>query len=412
MSRTLKLLFLVLFFAVGLFAAEAKLVSVKTSDTSVVLEFSSPVSSDDIKQNKLDNPQNKSTYRSFFDIRAVSMIKPQSFTKTKLFDALKVSQFDKEHIRVVAVLDTHDKLVYRIDGKSVIVENEQKQSKEKQDTTKSQDNSTKSENTKNEAAKDVLSNLNLESDKKQESTIEPSLVNNSQPQVPDKRKIIVIDPGHGGKDSGAIGINSKKEKNIVFAVAVLTKELLEKRGYKVLLTRDGDYFVELQDRTRFADSKGADLFLSIHANAVDLRHSDPGKAKGVETFFLSPARSERAKRAAEKENGPSMDVMDSITKGAFLNVLNREKIVASNKFAIDIHRAVLANLRAKFKDTVDGGVREAPFWVLVGAQMPAVLVEIGYITNPDEAERFDNPIFRNLLARGLADAVDSYFENN
>ncbi len=371
------------------------------------MEFASPLSKSDIKQNTLENPANKSTIRQFFDINAVLVMKPEVIAISNLSREIRVSQFDKEHIRVVLLLDKKDKIDYKLDGKLFIISSSSK----KPLINETQDKSPKKESS------NILNELNLELEKNSSAITSTNMAIDDKLPIKSKerlerKKLIVLDPGHGGKDSGAIGVSSRMEKNIVLNMAIITKAILEKRGYEVVLTRDADYFVELQDRTRFANSKGADLFISIHANAVDLKHSDPGKAKGVETFFLSPARSDRAKRAAEKENGANMDMMDDLSRGTFLNVLNRDKIVASNKLAIDIHRFVLGNVRSKFNQAVDGGVREAPFWVLVGAQMPAILLEIGYITNPDEAERFDSPIFKALLAKGVADGVDSYFDNN
>jgi N-acetylmuramoyl-L-alanine amidase len=305
-------------------------------------------------------------------------------------------------------LDKGQKLSIKIDGKKIIFEpNQPKQQVSAKELVSSEQEKPK------ESFSDMFKDIKLELEKKHS---EPVSQSDSQPaathEQDGRKKLIIIDPGHGGKDSGAIGINSRQEKDLVFTVSLILKELLERKGYKAILTRDGDYFIELQERTRFANHKGADLFVSVHANAVDLRHSDPSKAKGVETFFLSPARSERAKRSAEKENGYGVGTMDGLSKEAFLNLLNRDKIVASNKFAIDIQKYMLANLRSKYKNTVDGGVREAPFWVLVGAQMPAVLVELGYITNPEEAEYFEDAMYRALLAKGIAEGVDSYFENN
>jgi len=104
--------------------------------------------------------------------------------------------------------------------------------------------------------------------------------------------------------------------------------------------------------------------------------------------------------------------MDILSKNTLLNFLNREKIIQSNKLAIDIQANILKSLRAKYKDIKDGGVRPAPFWELVGAGMPAVLVEVGYITNPTEAQRLFNPFYQNRIAKGLADGVESYFLKN
>ncbi len=223
-------------------------------------------------------------------------------------------------------------------------------------------------------------------------------------------KSIVIDPGHGGRDSGAIGYNKLEEKKAVLSIALKLKDELIKRGYRVYMTRSSDRFIDLKDRTHYANLKKADLFISIHANAIDgyKKYS----IKGIETFYLSPARSERAKRAAEKENKASLINLDAISKNTLLNFLNRYKINQSRKLAIDVQSNVLKDLRSKFDGVKDGAVRPAPFWVLVGAGMPAVLIEVGYITNPTEAKRLFNPFYQKLLAKGIADGIESYFYKN
>ena len=224
-------------------------------------------------------------------------------------------------------------------------------------------------------------------------------------------KIIVLDPGHGGDDVGALSQNKKlREKDIVLNVSKKTASLLKERGYKVLFTRSNDRFIKLRSRTSFANDKGAHLFISIHANAAPNKE----KAKsmnGIETFFLSPSRSERSMNAANLENKADTDEMNYFTKVSFLNFLNREKIIASNKLAIDMQAALLKSVRASYKVS-DGGVREAPFWVLVGALMPAVLIEIGYISHPDESQKIANSKYQDRLAKGIADGVDEYFAKN
>lgn len=258
--------------------------------------------------------------------------------------------------------------------------------------------------------------LSFESQKSQMeegiSSVDPGKNKNTLSQNFKSSKIIVIDPGHGGKDSGAVGDKNEnlREKDVVLNLALRLGSELEKRGYKVFYTRNTDKFINLRDRTKFANDKKADLFLSIHANAAPSAEKTKS-SEGVETFFLSPARSERSKRAAEKENHVDFDEINYFSKQSILNFLNREKIVASNKLAIDIQKNILSTTRKKYK-IVDGGVREAPFWVLVGAQMPAILLEIGYITHPSEGKRIANKNFQELLVKGIADGVENYFYNN
>ncbi|MDD5212112.1 MAG: N-acetylmuramoyl-L-alanine amidase [Sulfuricurvum sp.] len=224
------------------------------------------------------------------------------------------------------------------------------------------------------------------------------------------KKVIVIDPGHGGKDSGATG-NGYMEKNIVLEIGLELSEQLKAMGYTVYMTRTTDVFIELKDRTKFANDKMADLFLSVHANAIP-KGADANAAYGLETYYLSPGRSERAMRVAALENSEDMGEMGAFGKLSFLNVLNTEKIIASNKLAIDIQKGVLNNLRKLFPNVKDNGAREAPFWVLVGAQMPAILLETGYISNPDECARIADSKYQKWMVEGMIDGVKHYFANN
>jgi len=226
----------------------------------------------------------------------------------------------------------------------------------------------------------------------------------------DTGKVVVIDPGHGGKDGGAVGHRRYREKDIVLSIASKTAALLRARGYTVYMTRSGDRFIKLRNRTRYANRKEADLFISIHANAVP-KHK-VNKAYGIETYFLSPSRSKRAANAAANENAAEVEDMDFYGKNTFLSALNSEKIIASHKLAIDLQAGVLSSLRARYKDVKDAGVREGPFWVLVGAQMPAVLIEVGFITHPQEAVRLHSATYQQYFARGLADGVEQYFAKN
>jgi N-acetylmuramoyl-L-alanine amidase len=232
----------------------------------------------------------------------------------------------------------------------------------------------------------------------------------SSPQRLDRNKIIVIDPGHGGKDPGAIGYKGYREKVVVLSIAKKLRNILKARGYKVYMTRDKDIFIKLRNRTKFANKKHADIFISIHANAVDKRQAK--KASGMESYFLSTSRSARAKKVAAIENYTDLEDMDFYGKQSFLNTLNSHNIVAANKLAIDLQRSALSSLRMRYKHVKDSGVRDGPFWVLVGAQMPAVLVEVGFITNPSEAKRLVNKEYQESMAEGLANGVERYFINN
>jgi len=225
--------------------------------------------------------------------------------------------------------------------------------------------------------------------------------------LPIKRKIIVIDPGHGGKDTGGIGLYGIREKNIVLPIGLYLKKILQKRGYKVYMTRDKDYFVTLKNRTKFANRHHADLFISIHCNII----RGDSSVNGVTTYFLSPARTARASRVAKLENS-AFRKLKSINQQIVLNFLNKDRIIQSDKMGMDIQRNVVYNLRKYYRNVGDRGVRPAPFWVLVGTQMPAILIETGFLTNKKEALRLNNSLYQKRLATGIANGIDSYFLKN
>jgi len=222
-------------------------------------------------------------------------------------------------------------------------------------------------------------------------------------------ELIVIDAGHGGHDTGAIG-GGKKEKDLVLSIAKKVAKALRKRGYKVYLTRSTNRFLKLSQRTHIADKKGSVAFISIHANSVPkkLRY----KAHGVETFFLQNTRDAKSQRIAVRENRAVLKGANRLSKKVIIDsVLNGPKIVQSNKLAIDVQRRIMTNLRSHYRGVKDGGVRHAPFYVLVGASRPSILVEVGYISNPKERARLFTSRYQDLIAKGIAEGVESYLSN-
>ncbi len=225
-----------------------------------------------------------------------------------------------------------------------------------------------------------------------------------------KHKKIVLDAGHGGKDCGAMSANLVCEKDIVLEVVKFLHKELKKRGYSVLLTRDKDIYIDLVARTELANKKGADLFISVHANSIPKRSTS--NAHGIETYFLSTARSERARKVAEQENKDDVNLMDYFSKSLLLNSLNTQRLIVSNKLAIDVQYGMLQSVRKNYPDVVDGGVREGPFWVLAGALMPSILIEIGYNSHAIESKRIQSKPYQKILAKGIADGIDSFFSKN
>lgn len=218
-------------------------------------------------------------------------------------------------------------------------------------------------------------------------------------------KKVVVDPGHGGHDSGAIGYGGIKEKDIVLEVAKKLRDILtDKLGVEVVMTRDTDVFVELSERTAIANTVNADLFISVHANASRNRN-----AGGIETYFLNFATDEDSKRVAARENATTAKNMSDLE--AILNdLMLNSKINESSKLARYVQGSILDEVNGNGSRSKDRGVRQAPFYVLIGARMPSILVETSFITNKEEARRLADKKFQMALAESIADGVKRYSE--
>jgi len=214
---------------------------------------------------------------------------------------------------------------------------------------------------------------------------------------------VVLDPGHGGRDPGAIGPGGLREKDVVLDIAhraapVLSREM----GIVTMLTRDDDRFVPLEERAARANAFHADLFLSIHCNAAE-----DDSARGVQTFVLARAKDESAHRIAARENAASMAA--GYQMGAVLEELRGESMAEQSwRMALLLQRATLASLSENYGSVPDGGVRSAAFFVLLGAGMPAVLFEASFLSNPQEEARLATADYRQKLADGIANAVRAY----
>jgi N-acetylmuramoyl-L-alanine amidase len=213
---------------------------------------------------------------------------------------------------------------------------------------------------------------------------------------------IVIDPGHGGHDPGAQGTRLS-EADLVLDVALrLERLLLAQPGVDVVLTRRTDTFVPLEERTAIANREGADLFLSIHANASRNR-----KARGVETYFLNFANTPDAAAVAARENSASGRTMNNLPDMVRAIALNN-KLDESRDFAQLVQDAMVRRLSAQGTAARDLGVKQAPFVVLIGAQMPSVLAEISFVTHPNEGALLRTPAYRQRIAEALLEAVGKY----
>jgi N-acetylmuramoyl-L-alanine amidase len=231
----------------------------------------------------------------------------------------------------------------------------------------------------------------------------------SVPRGPPQKRLVVLDPGHGGRDPGKIGPNGLAEKEAVLEIAKRLATVLRERGYEVQLTRTRDTLIALADRPRLANRWKGDrpvaLFVSIHANSA------PGGAQGFETFFLSEARTEDERRVAEMENAAAAYEEEKPAGDEFEHLLNSLRndfyVRASSDLA-----GVIQDRFATFHPGPNRGVKRAGFRVLVGAIMPAVLVEVAFLSHRGEAELLRTDRFQGQVARGLADAVDRFFTTN
>ncbi len=348
-----------------------KLKSIRWKNERLVLSFDKKLLNNQINYFKLYDPKT-STYKYVFDVHASMLTKSQTLKKQDI-EKIKLAQFNPTTLRLVIQNSSKVAIAFKKEQKELIIKMVPKKASAPLQTPK-------------------------------------QIVPHKIPSRLDRNKIIVIDPGHGGKDPGAIGYRGYREKVVVLQISNELNKILKARGYKVYMTRSNDRFIRLRNRTKYANRKKADLFISIHANAVSKKQAK--KAYGIECYFLDKSRSSRAKKVAAQENSADMSEMDYYGKQSFLSTLSSHNIVASNKLAIDLQRGMLGSLRKSFKNVKDAGVRPAPFWVLVGAQMPSVLVEVGFITNPKEAKKLVNRKYQKKMAYGLANGIERYFVNN
>jgi len=217
---------------------------------------------------------------------------------------------------------------------------------------------------------------------------------------------IVIDAGHGGHDSGTLGPDGIQEKDVVLDVALRLGKLLHQRlGAEIIYTRDDDTFIPLETRTAIANKAQADLFLSIHANS-----SSDSSARGVEVYYLNFTSSPDALEVAARENAvgnQSIHQLSDLVKKITL----KDKIDESREFATDVDQSLYAGLQQGNRGLKDRGVKKAPFVVLIGANMPSILAEISFLTNPDDARKLQTGEYRQRIAESIARGVEQYYRS-
>lgn len=332
--------------------------------TRVVVDLSGTA---EFSQNKLANPD-----RFFFDLKKCFLSR-QTLTslsmENNVLKKVRIAQFDKDTVRVVLEVDNSEKYF------AIMLDNPYR------------------------LVIDVyVSENSLPASTKGDRLVE---------QIAERTTRIVIDPGHGGEDPGAIGPSGLQEKDIVLSVGnKLGSILKEQPGVEVIYTRDSDIFIPLNERTEIANSKKADLFISIHANASPKKNT-----RGIETYFLNWTNDEEAMRVAARENKISFQKMEEM-QGDLQMILEdlarKNKNEESMKLASNVQNAMVNTLKKRYSRIEDLGVKYALFYVLVGAEMPSILVEIAFISNHEEENRLSNDQYKNKIAEAIASGVNSY----
>ncbi len=252
-----------------------------------------------------------------------------------------------------------------------------------------------------ETAGDAIANVLKEAPKDQQPLHIPNV-----PAATTLRRI-VVDAGHGGKDPGAIGPSGVYEKTVTLKLAkALSKELTRQIGCEVILTRSGDVYLPLEERTAIANKVGADLFISLHANA-----NNKSSAYGIETYYLNFSKNDKAAAVAARENGTSLKQVSDLELILF-DLMANAKINESSRLATEIQESLVQRISKKYSDVRDLGVRQGPFYVLLGATMPSVLVETAFLSNPREEKRLMSTAFQNSAAEAIAIAIKNYAVNN
>ncbi|MBI3593141.1 MAG: N-acetylmuramoyl-L-alanine amidase [Nitrospirae bacterium] len=345
----------------------------------VVVDLSGSV---EFAKGKLSNPE-----RLFFDLRNAKI--PKDLQKNfaindRRLKTIRLGQFNANTVRIVFDLEVADydfKIFSLEDPARLIIDIF---SKSPADGKKPD---TKGTDTKDPEAK------------KKDLNTEAGLL----------QRRIVIDPGHGGHDPGAVGPNGLYEKNVVLDIALKVRDIIRKEypAYQVILTRESDVFIPLPERAKIANNNEADFFLSIHANA-----SPNKQARGIETYFLNYTDDEEALRVAARENAISIKKMKQVQSelGIILASLDREKKRDDSlNLAGYIQNALVSTIKPYYPKANNLGVKQALFYVLVDAKMASALAEVSFISNPEEEKLLSDEAYKQKIAYSLVSGINAYF---
>ncbi len=219
-------------------------------------------------------------------------------------------------------------------------------------------------------------------------------------------RTVVLDPGHGGRDPGALGAYGLREKDVTLRLARALRPKLVARGFRVVMTRDGDRTVSLEERTAFAEGVGGDVFISLHTNASRGR-----SARGIETYYLDKSHERHSRRVAARENGVPANRLDDLQR--IVGQLRVSEVsVHSARLAKTVHEEVIAGVRSTHGSVEDLGVKRGPFYVLFLSNMPSILLEAGFLTNGVEAVRLRSDFYIEVLAEQISRGLSSYRREN
>jgi N-acetylmuramoyl-L-alanine amidase len=358
------------------------------SYTRVVIDLDKPAEySDHLLKNDLNSDAPRRLYLDIKNTHVGKDIETSIPIKDGLLKTARAGQYSSDTVRVVLDIDSisgyktfrlHDpfRIVVDVQGNNRVVSQTEKKTQKRQ------------------AGKGII--------KPQKPDESVSLARQLGLSV----KRIVIDPGHGGKDPGCFINGDIKEKDIVLDMAKTLKSKLEKRlGCEVLLTRTTDIFIPLDERTAFANIKKADLFISLHVNA----HRQ-NSISGIETYFLNMTTDKQAVLVAARENATSeknISDLQSILNDLMLNT----KISESNRLAHSVQNGIMGDLKKKYRENKSLGVKQAPFYVLIGAEMPAILIETGFLTNNTERKKLISSTYHETLSEGISRGIDEYIKS-
>lgn len=357
------------------------------------------------------NEELNTPMRLYMDIeksRVASGIQDEIKISDGLLSRARVAQYDKDTVRVVLdIQNIYNYRIFSLTNPYRIVVDVTGEDPEKTETS---DSTGVAKANSKETKKEPLTDLRQTAMKRPKKPRGP--VNGASKQASLARQLglgvkkVVIDPGHGGKDRGGAGATGLKEKELTLKLArMLADKIHKKLGLEVVLTRDTDVFLTLEERTAKANTEAADLFISIHGNA----HKS-ASVHGIETYVLNIATDKEAMRVAARENATTtrnMSDLQMILSDLMLN----SKIAESMRLGSSVHRSMVKTAKKKYKDVKDLGVKQAPFYVLIGANMPSILVEVGFMTNKTEEKRLKSKKYLENLTDGIVDGIKNYKES-